>query len=407
MRSMTLATVFAAASGYLVLWVASRALGAESYGAFAAFWAAFFALGGVANGLMQETTRAVRAAEDAAAPRHDHGSLLRFGLVVGAILAAGVVASAPAWEVLGLARHGGAAVAILALGIWGFSLQAAVAGALSGTEHWNHYALLLTVDAALRLLAAGLTWALGAPQLAFEVTTVVGALTWIGMLASPVVRTALGSALDVDARRFWRNTAQAMLAGSGTSLMITGFPLLVTATARPGDSAALIGATVLAITLTRAPLLVPLTSFQSAIIVWFVHRRAAGLRALVVPVGGVIGVGLIAALAAWAVANPLVRWFFGDSFGLPGAVFGLLTAAGVGTAALMITGAAALAMQQHTIYNVGWWVACVASVGLLLTVPWQLDTRAAWALFAGPVLGVATHIVGLAAQRQAAEEEKT
>ncbi|MBB0997940.1 polysaccharide biosynthesis protein, partial [Dietzia maris] len=62
MRALTLATVFAAASGYLVMLVAGRALGPADYPLFATYWGAFFALGGVANGLMQEVTRAVRSA---------------------------------------------------------------------------------------------------------------------------------------------------------------------------------------------------------------------------------------------------------------------------------------------------------------------------------------------------------
>ena len=62
MRALTLATVFAAASGYLVMIVAARALGAAGAADFSAYWGLFFALGGVANGLTQESTRAVRAA---------------------------------------------------------------------------------------------------------------------------------------------------------------------------------------------------------------------------------------------------------------------------------------------------------------------------------------------------------
>ena len=62
MRALTLATLFAAASGYLVMLIAGRALGPADYPLFATYWGAFFALGGVANGLMQEATRAVRSA---------------------------------------------------------------------------------------------------------------------------------------------------------------------------------------------------------------------------------------------------------------------------------------------------------------------------------------------------------
>lgn len=451
MRSMTLATLFAALSGFVILPIAGRALGAENVDGFQAFWALFFALGGVANGLMQETTRAVRSATSAqtdassgtaihdiavgpesglaagnavaagtdteastattpqaapAFPIPRTRTLLWSGLAVGLVLAALVALSGPAWHSLGLDPHGGAAVAILAAGICSFSLQAAVAGALSGTQRWNIYAVLLTIDAGLRLVAALAAWALGVPHLAFEITTVVGALTWAGMVAAlPAVREALRSPVDVVPRKFWTSTVQAMAAGAGTSVMVTGFPLLVTATAGAGDDRVLTGATINAILLTRAPLLVPLTSFQSAIIVWFVERREQGLRALAIPMSGVIGVGVVGAAAAWIVADPIVRLIYGDEFGLPGVVFAGLTAASVGTAALMISGNAALAFERHAIYNAGWWIAVAASVGLLLLLPYELDTRATLALLAGPIVGALVHCVGIAAGTRATRRQ--
>nr|WP_156963403.1 hypothetical protein [Corynebacterium auriscanis] len=61
MRSMTLATVLVAISGYLILIVASHALGEADYEIFLVYWGFFFALTGLLDGLMQETTRAVTA----------------------------------------------------------------------------------------------------------------------------------------------------------------------------------------------------------------------------------------------------------------------------------------------------------------------------------------------------------
>ena len=417
MRALTLATLFAAASGYLVMLIAGRALGPVDYPMFATYWGAFFALAGVANGLMQESTRAVRSARRftgvGAGSDDDDGvsgpaasspppgprvRLLPAGLVLGLALAALVVVSAPAWAPVGLPTFSGAGVAIMAFGILGFSLQAATAGALSGTERWGLYAVLLTVDAALRLAVAGVAWWLGDAALGFAVATVAGAVTWALLLAfSRGTRAALASAVDVGRGRFWRNTASAMLASAGTSALVTGFPLFVTATTRPSDPAALVGAVILAITLTRAPLLVPLTSFQSAIIVFFVERRERGPRALALPLAAVAAVGVVGAAAAWLVGPWLIRVLFGAEFELSGAVLAALTAASVGTAALMVTGNAALAFDRHVLYNVGWWVAVVAAAVLLLAVPGDLDVRAAIALLVGPGTGVAVHVTGLAA----------
>ena len=418
MRALTLATLFAAASGYLVMLIAGRALGPADYPLFATYWGAFFALGGVANGLMQEVTRAVRSARQlavgagasgvdddvggiggptpASPPPGPRVRLLTAGLVLGLVLAAAVVVSTPAWGPVGLPTFSGVGVAIMAFGILGFSLQAATAGALSGSERWGLYAVLLTVDAALRLAVAGIAWWLGDAGLGFAIATVAGAITWALLVAlSPATRSALASAVDVGRGRFWRNTGTAMLASAGTSALVTGFPLFVTATARPTDPAPLLGAVILAITLTRAPLLVPLTSFQSAIIVYFVERRSRGPRALALPVAAVTAVGVIGAGAAWLVGPWLIRVLFGAEFELSGVVLAALTAASVGTAALMVTGNAALAFDRHLLYNVGWWVAVIAAAALLVAVPGALDVRAAIALLAGPGVGVLVHVVGL------------
>ena len=408
MRALTLATVFAAASGYLVMIVAARALGAAGAADFSAYWGLFFALGGVANGLMQESTRAVRAARhpsddgapvSATLPAVAAGRPVRVlgaGLVMGTGLAVLVGLSGPFWHALGLDSHSGLAVVILAAGILGFSLQAATAGALSGTARWGTYATLLTVDAALRLLVAGLAWVLGAQGLAFCLATVAGTVTWALMLAcSPGTRRALRSYPDVGAGRFWRNTGTAMLASAGTSVLVTGFPVLVTATARPGDPAPLIGAVIYAITLTRAPLLVPLTSFQSAIIVYFVERRARGPRAVVPPLAGIAAVGLAGAGAAWLIGPWLLEVFFDSEFVLPGPVLAGLTLASVGTAALMVTGNAALAHDHHGVYNIGWWTAVVVATALLVTLPTELEVRATVALLAGPATGAAVHLFAL------------
>ena len=146
------------------------------------------------------------------------------------------------------------------------------------------------------------------------------------------------------------------------------------------------GATINAILLTRAPLLVPLTSFQSAIIVWFVERREQGLRALGIPFSAVIGVGVVGAAAAWIVADPIVRIIYGDEFGLPGAVFAGLTEASVGTEVqrLVDTGTiqpmtsfdAAQCQQEQGITE---------SILIMEEVSWGGEDTTGWLLVHGPV----------------------
>jgi hypothetical protein len=259
------------------------------------------------------------------------------------------------------------------------------------------YAVLLTVDSTLRLAVGGVAWWLADTGLGFVVATVAGTLTWVLFVAlSPATRASLRSTLDVDRRTFWHHTWSAMLASAGTSALVVGFPVFVTATARQSDPAPLVGAVILAITLTRAPLLVPLTSFQSAIIVYFIQRRDHGIRALTVPLVLVTAVGIVGAGAAWLVGPWLIRILLEDEFALPGTILAALTAASLGTAALMITGNATLASGRHLLYNAGWWTAVITTAVLLLTLPGTVDVRSAIALLAGPGAGVALHLLGLA-----------
>ena len=56
------ATAITAACGYAVLYLAARNLDPAGFSVFGVFWGAFGLVTGAANGLLQESTREVRAA---------------------------------------------------------------------------------------------------------------------------------------------------------------------------------------------------------------------------------------------------------------------------------------------------------------------------------------------------------
>lgn len=64
MRWMTVAMVFAAASGYVVMVLAAAVLSTDGADRWLVFWSSFFAVAAVANGMLQETTRAVGEAQN-------------------------------------------------------------------------------------------------------------------------------------------------------------------------------------------------------------------------------------------------------------------------------------------------------------------------------------------------------
>lgn len=411
MRYLTLATAIAGVSGFVVIIVAAWALGedVDLTTDFNAYWGLFFAGTGVLTGFMQETTRAVSAARQAGpdvvvAGRGTARPLLVAGGV--ALLTAALIAvTAPAWMSLVLGSHQGLGVGLLALGLASYAVQAGVSGVLSGCQLWRQYAALVAVDSGIRMIIAVIAWLAGWGLVAFLVVTVVGAGTWVLIAASSAqVRSALRSAVtDVSPREFLRQAGTAMAASGATAVLITGFPTLVRITNPDTTGQAVTAAAVIyAVTLTRAPLLVPLQQFQSAIIVRFVRHEGHPFAALAAPLGLVWGIGVLGAGAAWLLGPWLMEVILrNEVFAVPGHLLALLTLGAACTGTLMVTGAATLAVGRHAFYLSGWVVATVIAVSLL-SGPWELATAAALALIIGPLGGLAIHAAGLSrAPRQA------
>ncbi|MDN8605403.1 hypothetical protein Q0N48_05220 [Corynebacterium ureicelerivorans] len=393
MKYLSLATVFAAASGFVVMWIASWALDAESgYNYFLAFWGLFFAATGLIDGITQETTRAVAASRQTQA--RGTANPWKLGGAIGAVLAGAALAVG----VVGMGRivpsNPGAATGLLAFGLLSYAFQAVLSGILSGSGLWSRYAALVAMDSGVRLVLAVVVWALGGGLVEFLVITVIGALSWILILALSPVRVTL----DVDRATFVRRVASAMVASGASAALITGFPTAASA-AFPAATAATGGAAVAAINnavmLTRAPVLVPLQRFQSALVVRFVRQRGRVYQALAAPVAAILGVGLAGFAAAWAVGPWILRVAYKPELFVDGLTLGLLTFASAFMGMLMITGVAVLALERHGFYVAGWLAATATAFAVLFLAPWGVTATVVAALFAGPVVGTLVHLAGL------------
>ena len=398
---VTIATIIAAASGYLVLLLAARQLGATGYAVFAVFWAAYGLVTGAQNGQLQETTRTIRAASErrvstASETRTRLGRPLLVNVGIGAALAVIVAATSPLWSGHVFDQYRALSVVLLAVGVASFAVYAHLCGALSGSLSWSPFAVLLSVDALIRLVGAGIAVAFGWGVLAYLVITVVGSVSWIVVLAtSSTARRAVGLPGDVDDRRLAGNTLTAMAAALASAVVVMGFPVLINITARADDDSRVVGAVILAVTLTRAPLLVPLNSFQGVLITRFVAARDALLRSLAVPLAAVVVVGAIGAVAAWAIGSWLLTHIFGADFTLGGGTIALFMVGATALGLLTVTGAATLSVGAHRWYAAGWWVAAIACAALL-TVPLEVTDRVALSLVVGPLVGASVHLGRLA-----------
>ena len=155
----------------------------------------------------------------------------------------------------------------------------------------------------MRLVLAVVVWALGGGLVEFLAITVIGALSWAVILALAPVRVQL----DVDRGAFVRRVGSAMVASGASAALITGFPTAASAAFPAATAGAAVAAINNAVMLTRAPVLVPLQRFQSALVVRFVERRDSVYKALAAPVGAIMGVGLIGFAAAWLIGPWILR----------------------------------------------------------------------------------------------------
>jgi O-antigen/teichoic acid export membrane protein len=390
-----IATVVTALCGYAVLYLAARDLDPAGFSVFGVFWGAFGLVTGAAFGLLQQTTREIRlAAHHAAGPGGPTTHPLRVAAAVGTIAAAAIASTAILWSAHVFVESRSLSVVLLSVGLGCFCLHATLLGMLAGADRWSQYGTLMVTDAVIRVVIAVTTVAAGWGLVGFLWATVGGALSWLLMLAvSPTARTVARLVAREDTATFLQGAAHAVAAAGASAILVMGFPVLLQATS--SDLGAAGGVLILAVTLTRAPLLVPLTAMQGNLIAHFVDQRRHRLRAVAGAVAALAGIGAIGVTLA-AVTGPwLLQVGFGAQYRASGALLAWLTVGAVTIAVLTVTGAATVAAAAHRAYSLGWVGATIASA-LLLMLPLPLETRTVIALVCGPLVGIAAHLAALA-----------
>ena len=393
------ATAVTALCGYAVIYLAARDLAPSGFSVFGVFWGAFGLVTGAAFGLLQETTREIRStgyvSDSAVLPVPDQPRThpLRVAALIGVAAAVVIVGSSPLWSGRVFVEARWLSVALLSVGLAGFCLHTTLLGMLAGTNQWTHYGALMVTDAVMRVTVAAATVVLGWRLTGFLWATVAGAVAWLIMLvASPTARAAARLVTPGGTATFLRGAAHSITAAGAGAILVMGFPVLLKLTST--ELGAQGGVIILAVTLTRAPLLVPLTAMQGNLIAHFVDERSDRIRALMAPAAIIGGIGAVGVVAAGVVGPWLLRVAFGPQYEASGALLAWLTGAAVAIAMLTLTGAAAVAAALHRAYALGW-VGATAASGLLLLLPLSLQTRTVVGLLCGPVVGIGVHLVAL------------
>lgn len=389
---ITAASLLGALSGYVVLAIVARSLSLEENAVFVTFWSALFTMYGVLTGMGTETARSVaQAGLDPGRPGRTHVAVAaRVG--AGVVGIGGVLLAATGLHVFD-AEHQVLAV-VVAISAAAYAVEAVLLGALSGRGRWDSYAGMLGLEAVARVAIVAVVAWLSASVVSVAVASGVAAAMWIVLLLiSTDVREAFRAELDAPLRAYLGRVSFAATASGASAVLLVGFPVLVKMTTESAVFA-LAAPLMLAISLTRAPIMVPLTSFQSVIVAQFVKNRAGAGRTVVKAVAALAGIGVVGAIGAYLLGPWLMATLFGPDYRVEGWILAGMTLASVGTAIVTITAALAQALRRQVAFVGGWLVALVVSVAILVT-GYDIDTRVVAALVIAPYSGVIVHAIAI------------
>lgn len=407
-------SLLAAVSTLLVTMIAQRALNGSELTEFLLFWAALFTVTGIITGIQPEITRAVgtartRAVADRAASAE--GSAPQGARVVtvtaalGAIAGALVLVSSPLWAGQQIPHSAAVGVTVMAVGVFLYALQATMSGVTAGEDRWYLFAAVGGLESAGRLILM-LAAALMIPSLAgLEVATVVPMGLWLILAFVTVSGRRLWVArADVPAGRLITNILWSFLSSAAAAVLMMGFPNVLKASGAAESEPVVLGTLILAISITRSPIMIPLQAFQGVAVSAFLKQRHRPVAAFIKPAAAVVAVGAVGALAAYLVGPLLFRLIYPPAAGAEsayeaaasGITLGALVFASALLALMTLSGNMALAVNQHRIYLAGWVVAAAVTLSLAFLIPAPLVPRAIVALAVGPVCGFVVHMVGVA-----------
>jgi len=407
-------SLLAAVSTLVVTMIAQRALNGSELTEFLLFWAALFTVTGIITGIQPEITRAVgtartRAVADRAASAE--GSAPQGARVVtvtaalGAIAGALVLVSSPLWAGQQIPHSAAVGVTAMAVGVFLYALQATMSGVTAGEDRWYLFAAVGGLESAGRLILM-LAAALLIPSLAgLEVATVVPMGLWLILAFVTVSGRRLWVArADVPARRLSANILWSFLSSAAAAVLMMGFPNVLKASGAAESEPVVLGTLILAISITRSPIMIPLQAFQGVAVSAFLKQRHRPVAAFIKPAAAVVAVGAAGALAAYLVGPLLFRLIYPPAAGAEsaykaaasGITLGALVFASALLALMTLSGNMALAVNQHRIYLAGWVVAAAVTLSLAFLIPAPLVPRAIVALAVGPVCGFVVHMVGVA-----------
>lgn len=401
-------SLLAAVSTLVVTMIAQRALNGSELTEFLLFWAALFTVTGIITGIQPEITRAVGTARtqtvsaEGSAPQG--ARVVTVTAALGAIAGALVLVSSPLWAGQQIPHSAAVGVTVMAVGVFLYALQATMSGVTAGEDRWYLFAAVGGLESAGRLILM-LAAALLIPSLAgLEAATVIPMGLWLILALVTVSGRRLWVArADVPAGRLITNILWSFLSSAAAAVLMMGFPNVLKVSGAAEREPVVLGTLILAISITRSPIMIPLQAFQGVAVSAFLKQRHRPVAAFIKPAAAVVAVGAVGALAAYLVGPLLFRLIYPPAAGAEsayeaaasGITLGALVFASALLALMTLSGNMALAVNQHRIYLAGWVVAAAVTLSLAFLIPAPLVPRAIVALAVGPVCGFVVHMVGV------------
>lgn len=391
LRNILIATAVAGIIGYAIQLLAPALLpGDAAYIAFSVYWSTVYLCVAALSGVQQEVTRATRpAAGDPSTPVLRQFTWLTIVVTVVvvsiiALLFGRAVLPGPTLLLTGT----------LLVGVVGYILVAVLSGVLYGLRRWTAVAGLTIIDAGLRaiLVVAALAFGVATEWIALAVSLPFG-LAFVAVWAKTRSKVVGAFRLDVDLRALVGHASGTVTAAAAMGLMMNGLPMLLGLTSRGFDQGALAGL-ILAITLTRAPIVVPLLALQSYFISIFRGGGRTMLRRILIALSASAGGAAALTAASWLLGPWVIGLVSSGRFEIAGSTMAVITASAGLVALMCITGPALISVRRHIPYAAGWVLAAGLTV-LLLALPTTLDQRLWLALLVPPALGLSTHVVAL------------
>ncbi|KAA9130138.1 hypothetical protein [Microbacterium caowuchunii] len=388
------ATAVAGVLGYVVQLSAGVLLvDPARYVAFAGYWSLLYILVSAMSGVQQEVTRATRPSDGVPDARRT-GSMRRFVLPLALVLLAVVSAITVAQSVSAGPRVGLATGAALLVGGIGYLAVAILSGVLYGVQIWVAAAALTLADAAIRAVLVVTGLAFSWPQAVIELLISVPFVLAAGLIWMIFRRRVAGRfIMDAGPRVLLRNTAHAVVASTAMGVMITGLPLLLQG-AFAGEPPLTTAGIIFAITITRAPIVVPLQALQSYLVSRLRDGASILPRRILLLLGGATGASILLGVIASVIGPPIISVLTGNRYEVNGASVGVIVVGAALVGMLTVTGAALLSAAGHRPYSAGWVTAAVLTA-VLLFVPLPMGMRLAAAMLIPPAAGLLIHVTAL------------